>query len=196
MKRNQNRVLDTRTMVLVAALIALHIVLSRYLGIQVSPSLRLGVESIPIALAGMWLGPLPGALVALLSDFLGTVILGHGAWFPPIALGPMFVAAACGCGVRYLFRRPLTEPKDAWKIIAMTVVVGLINELLVGTVTTTLYQMLIIGKDGTFGVLAWANFLARVTTKPWFIAACSGMIALIHRSVYRPVISRIVRRAV
>ena len=181
-------------MVIVAALIALHIVLSRYLGIQVSPSLRLGVESIPIALAGLWLGPFAGALVALLSDFLGTVILGYGVWFPPIALGPMFVAAACGCGARYVFRSNLTEAKDTWKVIALAVVVGLVNELLVGTFTTTLYQMIIVGKDGTFGVLAWANFLARITTKPWFIAICAVMIAFIHRAVYRPVISRIVRR--
>ena len=194
MKRNQNSIFSTRNMVIMAALIALQIILARYLSIQASETLRISFETVPLALAGMWLGPVGGMLVALISDILGTIISGYGVWFPPIALGPIFFAAFCGWGTKYLFRSSLAESRDIWKVILVTVVAGIINAFLIGIPTTTLYQMIVVGKDGTFGVLAAANFLSRITSKPVTIVASGVLVALINRAVYRPVISRIVRR--
>ena len=194
MKRNQNSIFSTRNMVIMAALIALQIILARYLSIQASETLRISFETVPLALAGMWLGPVGGVFVALVSDILGTIISGYGVWFPPIALGPIFFAAFCGWGTRYLFRSSLAESRDVWKVILITVVAGVINAFLIGIPTTTLYQMIVVGKDGAFGVLAAANFLSRITSKPIVIIACAVLAALINRAVYRPVISRIVRR--
>ena len=195
MKRNQNSIFSTRRLVLMAVLIAIQIVLARYLSIQINEVLRVSFETVPLALAGMWLGPFGGAVVALVSDLLGTIIYGYGVWFPPIALGPMFFAAACGWGTKYIFRSNLSEMKDAWKVIVLTIVAGLINAFVIGVLTTTLYQMIIVGKEGTFLTLAWLNIMGRLTTKPFVVVACSVIIAVIHRTVYRPVISRIVRRA-
>ena len=194
MKRNQNSIFSTRNMVIMAALIALQIILSRYLSIQASETLRISFETVPLALAGMWLGPVGGMIVALISDLLGTIISGYGVWFPPIALGPIFFAAFCGFGTKYLFRSSLAESRDLWKVILITTVAGIINAFLIGIPTTTLYQMIVVGKDGAFGVLAAANFLSRITSKPIVIIACAVLAALINRAVYRPVISRIVRR--
>ena len=194
MKRNQNSIFSTRNMVIMAALIALQIILSRYLSIQASETLRISFETVPLALAGMWLGPVGGMVVALISDLLGTIISGYGVWFPPIALGPIFFAAFCGFGTKYLFRSSLAESRDLWKVILITTVAGIINAFLIGIPTTTLYQMIVVGKDGAFGVLAAANFLSRITSKPITIIASSVLVALINRAVYRPVISRIVRR--
>ena len=194
MKRNQNSIFSTRNMVIMAALIALQIILARYLSIQASETLRISFETVPLALAGMWLGPVGGVFVALVSDILGTIISGYGIWFPPIALGPMFFAAFCGWGTKYFFRSSLAEGKDVWKVILITTVAGIINAFLIGIPTTTLYQMIVVGKDGAFGVLAAANFLTRITSKPVTIIASAVLVALINRAVYRPVISRIVRR--
>lgn len=194
MKRNQNSIFSTRNMVVMAALIALQIILARYLSIQASETLRISFETVPLALAGMWLGPVGGVFVALVSDILGTIISGYGIWFPPIALGPMFFAAFCGWGTKYFFRSSLAEGKDVWKVILITTVAGIINAFLIGIPTTTLYQMIVVGKDGAFGVLAAANFLTRITSKPVTIIASAVLVALINRAVYRPVISRIVRR--
>ena len=76
----------------------------------------------------------------------------------------------------------------------MTVTAGIINAFVIGVVTTTLYQMIIVGKTESFMILAAANFAGRLASKPFVIAACSLLIPLINRAVYRPVISRIVRR--
>ncbi len=194
MKRNQNSNFSTRKMVLMAILIAIQIVLARYLAIHVNDVLRISFETVPLALAGMWLGPVGGAIVALVSDLLGTIIYGYGVWFPPIALGPMFFAACCGWGTKYIFRSNLTENRDTLKVIVLTAIAGIINAFVIGVLTTTLYQMIIVGKDGTFLTLAWLNLLGRLTTKPLVIAACSVIVAIINRTVYRPVIARIVRR--
>ena len=193
MKRNQNSIFSTRKLVLMAALIAIQIVTARYLSLQVNETLRISFETVPLALAGMWLGPVGGAIVALVSDILGTIISGYGVWFPPIALGPICFAAMCGWGTRYVFRSSLAETRDAWKVIVINVIAGIINAFVIGLVTTTLYHMIIVGKEETFLTLLGMNFAGRLPTKPFVIAACSVLVALIHRTVYRPVISRIVR---
>ena len=194
MKRNQNSIFSTRTMVIMAVLTAIQIVLARYLSLQVNETLRISFETIPLALAGMWLGPIGGAVVALVSDILGTIVYGYGMWFPPIALGPVFFAAFCGWCTKYLFRSTLTESSDIWKVVVMTATAGIINAFGIGVVTTTLYQMIVVGKAESFAVLAAANFVGRLASKPFVIAACSILIPLINRAVYRPVIGRIIRR--
>ncbi len=194
MKRNQKSIFSLRKLVVMAALIAIQIILSRYLSIQASETLRISFETVPLALAGMWLGPIGGAVVALVSDILGTIIHGYGVWFPPIALGPVMFAAICGWGVKYVFRNDLSKTKDAWKVIVLATVAGLVNAFAIGLVTTTLYQMIVVGKEGAFGVLMWANFLSRLTTKPVTVVLSAVIVALIHRTVYRPVIGRIVNR--
>ncbi len=194
MKRNQNSIFSTRRLVLMAALIAIQIVTARYLSIQASETLRISFETVPLALAGMWLGPVGGVIVALVSDILGTIISGYGVWFAPIALGPVIFAAMCGWGVKYVFRDDLSKTKDAWKVIVLVTVAGLVNAFAIGLVTTTLYQMIVVGKEGAFGVLMWANFLSRLTTKPVTVVLSAVIVALIHRTVYRPVIGSIVNR--
>ena len=193
MKRNQKRIFSTRRLVLMAALTAMYIVLMGFLSLKVSDTLRISFETVPLALAGMWLGPVGGVIVALVSDFLGAVLF-YGSWFPLIGLGPALFAAMCGWGVKYVFRSDLSETKDAWKVITITVVAGIINSFLVGVVTTTLYQMIIIGKEGAFGALATVNFMSRLAGKPVAIAAVSILTAVVHRTVYQPVIGRIIRR--
>ncbi len=196
MKRNQTSILSTRSLVMMAALIAIQIVLARYLAVQVSATLRISFETIPLALAGMWLGPLAGVLVALISDILGTIIYGYGAYFPLISLGPMAFALICGLSARYLFRSSLSETRDAWKVIATVIVAGIVNSFGIGLVTTTLYQMIVVGKEGTFAVLAAANFATRLTTKPLTIVASALVVFLVNRAAYRPVVKQILGRAV
>ncbi len=195
MKRNSKRTFSTHNLVIMSALIAMQIILARYLSIQVSEVLRISFETVPLALAGMWLGPVGGMMVALISDILGTIISGYGVWFPPIALGPILFSAICGLGTKYIFRGSLAERKDGWKVIALVTVAGIINAFGIGVLTTTWYQMLFTSKEGTFAVLCAANFIGRLTTKPVTIVACAVLVALINRTVYKPVISRIMARA-
>lgn len=195
MKRNQNGIFSTRNLILMAALIAMQIILARFLSIQASDILRISFESVPIVLAGMWLGPLSGAIVALIADILGTVLSGYGIWFPPIALGPILVGVISGLSTKYVFRSDLSSTRDSWKVILTVVVAGIVNSFLVTTVTTTMYSIIVMGNTNAFSVLLWTNFLGRLTTKPVTILVNALLVAVVNRAVYRPVIRPIVHRA-
>ena len=106
------------------------------------------------------------------------------------------VALICGLSARYLFRSSLSETRDAWKVIATVIGAGIVNSFGIGLVTTTLYQMIVVGKDGTFEVLAAANFSTRLTTKPLTIVASALVVFLVNRAAYRPVVKQILGRAV
>ena len=195
MKRNQNGIFSTRNLILMAALIAMQIILARFLSIQVSDILRISFESVPVILAGMWLGPLSGAIVALVADILGTIIHGYGVWFPPIALGPILVGVISGLSTKYVFRSDLSSTRESWKVIATVLVAGIVNSFLIGTVTTTMYSIIVMGNTNAFSVLLWSNFLGRLASKPVTILVNAVLVAVVNRAVYRPVIRPIVHRA-
>ena len=124
---------------------------------------------------------------------VGTIIYGYGVWFPPIALGPMFFAFLCGVGAKY-FHGGRQSTRNLVLMVTTVVVAGIINSFVIGLVTTTWYQMIVVGKEGAFTVLAWANFLSRLASKPAVIALNTLVVFLIDRAAYRPVVSRIVPR--
>ena len=94
---------------LLAMFIALQIVLSKFLMLQLAPSVRLSIDSVPILLAGLWFGPLAGALVGTLSDFLGTLLFPTaGAYFPPLTVAFLLIGLTAGLLSRVVkVRQPL-----------------------------------------------------------------------------------------
>lgn len=200
--RNQNektslkKTFSTQNLTLMAVLIAMQIVLARFLSIQASDTLRISFETIPIFLAGMWLGPIPGAIVAVLADFLGTIIHGYGAWFPPLVLGPMMVGILSGVSTKYVFRSPLAENRDLWKVIVSVVAIGILNSFCFGLIGSTLYSCIMVRQDpAIFWILLGTNFVQRLTVKPLTIAVDTLMVVIINRAVYKPVVSHILSRA-
>ena len=195
MKRSRNGIFSTRNLILMAALVAMQIILARFLSIQVSEILRISFESVPVILAGMWLGPLSGAIVALVADVLGTVLSGYGIWFPPIALGPVLVGVISGLSTKYIFRSDLSATRDSWKVVLTVVAAGIVNSFLIGAFTTTLYSIVVMGNTNAFSVLLWTNFVGRLTSKPVTILVDALIVTVVNRAVYRPVIRAIVHRA-
>ena len=193
MKRNH--VFSVRNLSMMAALVAMQIILARFLSIQASDTLRVSFEIVPVILAGMWLWPVSGALVALIADILGTVISGYGVWFPPIALGPVLVGVISGLSTKYIFKSDLTAARDTWKVLATVVVAGIVNSFLVGAVTTSLYSIVVMGNTKAFGALLLYNLGQRLVSKPLTIVVDAVLVALVNKAVYKPVIGRIVNRA-
>ncbi len=195
LKDSLKTIFSTRSLTMMAALIAIQIVLARIGAIQVAPDLRLSFETIPLALAGMWLGPISGMLVAFLADIIGTVLSGYGVWFPPLVLGPMFFAWFCGFCTRYVCKSSLAGTKDTWKVLAMTLIAGIINTYGIGLLTSTWYSMLFANAEGTFWVLVYANLLKRLVSKPVTIIGSSLVVVLVNRAAYKPVVRQILQRA-
>lgn len=201
MERNQNqktalkKTFSTQNLVMMAALIAMQIILARFLSIQASDTLRISFESIPVILAGMWLGPIPGAIVAVIADFLGTILSGYGTWFPPLVLGPLSVGILSGVSTKYIFRSPLAETRDTWKVAVIVVTVGILNSFVFGLIGSTMYSILVAGNTTAFPVLMWTNLIQRLATKPLTIAVNAVAVTIVNRAVYKPVVRQILSRA-
>ena len=201
MERNPNqktslrKTFSTQNLVMMAALIAMQIILARFLSIQASDTLRISFESIPVILAGMWLGPIPGAIVAVIADFLGTILSGYGTWFPPLVLGPLSVGILSGVSTKYIFRSPLAENRDLWKVLVTVITVGILNSFVFGLIGSTLYSILIMGNTTALPVLLWTNLIQRLTTKPLTIAVNAVVVTIVNRAVYKPVVSHLLSRA-
>ena len=81
MKKNSKNNLFTLTCL--ALLIAMQIILARYLVIPVSESIRFSMSFIPVVIAARRFGILGGVSVYAIGDFLGAIIFPTGgAYFP------------------------------------------------------------------------------------------------------------------
>ena len=188
------KIFSTRSLTLMAALIAIQIILARFFSIQ-TDTLRLSFEIIPVILAGMWMGPLCGAIVAVTADILGTIIQGYGAWFPPLVLGPLSTGILSGLSTKYIFRSSLAETKDTWKVAVTVFTVSVLSTFVFGLIGSTLYSIIMKGNTTALHVLLWTNFLQRLLTKPPIIIINMVIVTVVNRAVYKPVVSRIMSHA-
>ena len=75
-----------------ALLAALSMVLGKYLAINVTDSIRLSFENLPVLMAGIFLGPLAGAAVGTVADLLGCILVGY-------SINPIITAGAALIGL-------------------------------------------------------------------------------------------------
>ena len=76
---------DTKKLVHLALLVALEVVLSRFLSIN-TPINKIGFAFIPLALSGMLYGPFAGLATGAVADLLGATLFPSGPFFPGFTL--------------------------------------------------------------------------------------------------------------
>ncbi len=86
---------STKTLSLMALLIALEVVLSRFLSIS-AWNVKIGFSFVPVVIAAILLGPLQAGLVGALSDFIGAILFPIGAYFPGFTLTAFLTGAVFG----------------------------------------------------------------------------------------------------
>lgn len=86
---------NTKRIAMMGLLIALQIVASKVLSVNLAPTLRLSISDSFILLAGIWFGPLCGMIVGTLSDLVGCIVTGQGI-LPLLTLGPAVVGLLAG----------------------------------------------------------------------------------------------------
>ena len=116
--------LNVKTIVFAAVLVAMNLVLSRVLAINIGSTLRITVSATPIYLASLWFGPLVGGICGGLGDLLGCLIQGY-------APNPLILVSSVLAGVipavfkKYVFR----DKVNTWKIAVMLIVHGIVGSL-------------------------------------------------------------------
>ena len=143
-------VLDTYALTVCALLTALSVVLARLLTIIPSEVSRFSLEAVPILLAGLLFGPLPGAAVGFAADFIGCLFSPFG-YNPIFCLPPILYGLCAG-----LFRPWLTQ-----KISPLRIAAAFLPAIVLGSI---LYQSgslaLIYGGDSKL-----AFFVTKLATR-------------------------------
>ena len=104
---------NVRTLVSCALLAAVSVVLARFIIPMPNETTRFSIEAVPIFLAGMLFGPLPGALVGFVADFVGCLFSGYG-YNPMFCVPPILYGLCAG-----LFQ-PLLVKKTSIPTIALS----------------------------------------------------------------------------
>ena len=114
----------TYRLVLMAMLVAIQVVLSRFLSINLW-NLKIGFSFVPIALAGMLLGPMGAGLTGMVADIIGATLFPSGAFFPGFTLTAFITAFGYGF---FLHRK-----QDLPHILAAVLFSEIVGTLLLNT---------------------------------------------------------------
>ena len=113
----------TTQLVIMAFLIALEIILTRFCSIN-TPILRIGFGFLPVAMMGIMFGPVWAALGYAVGDILGMIIFPSGMFFPGFTLTALLTG--------FVFGLFLHDKQITWKTVlpASLVIILLLNLVL------------------------------------------------------------------
>ena len=106
MQRKNKGIFTTKMVTSCALLAALSVVLARFLSFAPDPTTRYSIEAVPIFLAGMLFGPIPGAFVGFTADFVGCMYSVQGAYNPIYCVPPVLYGLFAGLFRYYLCEKP------------------------------------------------------------------------------------------
>ena len=122
----------TRTLTALAMLIAIEVILSRFLSIN-AWNIKIGFGFVPVVIAAVLYGPLAGGIVGALSDFIGALLFPIGTYFPGFTLTSFLMGMIFGL---FLYK------KQSW--LQGLAAVG-INQFLLGLFLNTLWISMLYG---------------------------------------------------
>ncbi len=147
--------LTTKDLVTMAILIALNIILGRTLAIP-TPVSRISFSFIPIAVAGMLVGPVWAGVTAFVADFLGTMVNSFGGvYFPLFGLNEFCYGFIYGL---FFYQKEIN-----WKRILFCLLTTLAFYFTIGVATQYLYWNLFMEKtkavSAIIQVRAWSSLV-------------------------------------
>lgn len=137
MQKNSGNHWNVKTLVFMALLVAMHLVLTRVLVIELG-AYRISVGSVSTILAGLWLGPVAGGVCGLAADIIGCFMKGY-------AINPLITVAAILWGVIPGLMKPVLASrrsrtvKTAW-ISGSIVITAVFSSLIFTTAGLVLFQ--------------------------------------------------------
>jgi ECF transporter S component (folate family) len=143
MQKSLKAYMKPQVITLMAMLIALQVVFSRFLVISLFPWLRISLGFLPIAAAGMLLGPILAAAAGGLGDVIGFFLFPSGSYFPGFTITAMVTGAIYGLFLSGQYKHFDFKSKSAW---VRTLLAELVITLLCYIVLNTLWLAILQGK--------------------------------------------------
>lgn len=122
--RKRNHGFDAKTIAVMGVLVAMEIVLSRFLSIS-AWNIKIGFSFVPLVLAAMLLGPVKAGIVGALGDFLGATLFPIGPYSPGFTLTQFLMGVVFGI---FLYKK-----QNPAKITAAVAINQLVLSLLLNT---------------------------------------------------------------
>ena len=138
---------STKMLVTLALLIAMEIVLNRFLSVN-AWNLKIGFSFLPIVIAAMLFGPVHAAIVGGLGDFIGALLFPIGAYFPGFTLTAVLMGLVWG----FLLHKKQSIPN-------IIISVG-INQFILGLCLNTYWISVLYGSE--YGPLFFTRILQAV----------------------------------
>ena len=126
--------LNTRMITVIGVLIAMEVILSRFLSIN-APSVKIGFAFVPCALCAVLFGLGPTVILEILADLLGATLFPSGSFFPGFTL----TAALRGLSYGLLLGKKQTP--------ARILICVLFNQLVLGLCVNTLWISILYGSS-------------------------------------------------
>ena len=124
-----------RITIILALMVAISILMGKYLAIRGGDVMRFSLENTPIILSGMAFGPGAGALVGLIADIVGCIMVGYTI-NPLVALGAAAIGLVSGFVPRILGKININTRLK----LAITVAIAhLIGSVVIKTVGLSAY---------------------------------------------------------
>lgn len=162
----------TKILTYCALLVAMNIVLTRLLGVDLTPSMRISIGDVPTILAGLLFGPAAGAAVGLIGDFVGCVIKGQ-AYNPLFCAPPLLYGLCAG-----LFRPLLRKKVSFWRILLAIVPAGVLGSILIQSIV----MAYVVNGEGAFAASLLHQLSIRIIQYPIMMTLNAFVIYLIYRS--------------
>lgn len=129
---NEKKQWNINMLVMLGLLIAIEVVLSRFLSIS-TWNIKIGLSFIPVVVAAVMYGPVQAGMVAAVGDFVGAILFPIGMYFPG------FTVTAYLCG--FVFGKCLYKKRSLRRII---VAIG-INQIVFSLFLNSLWISILYG---------------------------------------------------
>lgn len=113
--------ISTKKLTVMALLIALEIILSRFLSLS-AWNTKIGFSFVPIVVAAILYGPIQAAVVGALGDFIGAILFPIGAYFP----GFTFTAFLTGLVFGFFLHKEQTVLRTVCAVLIVQFILGLL----------------------------------------------------------------------
>ncbi len=171
-----NQKSSTQKLVTLSVLVAIQIVLSRFLSFS-AWNVKIGFGFVPVAVTAMLYGPAPAGMMAAVSDFLGAMLFPRGTYFPGFSFSALITGLILGI---FLYRNAGTV-----KVAAAVILDSLITTLFLNT----LWLSILYGSD--FRGLLSARFLQALVLFPVKFIVLSLLVKLVGRTDIRKVLMQV-----
>ena len=118
---NVNKKSFTTQLVVMALLVALEIILTRFLSIE-TPTLRIGFGFLPVAIMAILYGPWWTGGAGIVGDIVGMMLFPRAAFFPGFTLTAFITGMLYGL---FLYKKPITWKRTLIAVLTINIICSL-----------------------------------------------------------------------